>query len=166
MAALSLARMTAGVLDKADIGSLRPAPRFARRSAQGSIRTENSNCRWHDGGLRAGSSECCGAGFAAWRAHDRGRNDQRRARFTTDIGTILLGAGRAEADVARRRANKIWPSIVGFVVGSCIGAICEVRYGLIAVALPTGLALIAFAMAWAAPFRQARQSVTALKPSP
>jgi hypothetical protein len=34
MAALSLARMTAGVLDKADIGSLRPAPRFC--SALGS----------------------------------------------------------------------------------------------------------------------------------
>jgi uncharacterized membrane protein YoaK (UPF0700 family) len=75
------------------------------------------------------------------------------ARFTTDLGTILLGAGRAEEDAARRGADKIWPSIVGFVVGCGVGALCESRYGLNAVAFPTGLALVAIALAWARPFR-------------
>jgi hypothetical protein len=73
------------------------------------------------------------------------------ARFTTDIGTILLDQGRGESDAAKRRASQIWPAILGFVVGCSIGAICEARYGLTAVALPTVLALIAFAIAWAAP---------------
>jgi uncharacterized membrane protein YoaK (UPF0700 family) len=75
------------------------------------------------------------------------------ARFTTDIGTILFGAGRADEDVARRSADKIWSSVVDFAVGCCIGAFRESRYGLNAVAFPNGIALIAFAMAWAAPFR-------------
>jgi uncharacterized membrane protein YoaK (UPF0700 family) len=76
------------------------------------------------------------------------------ARFTTDMGTILLGQARPERQAARRRASNIWPAILGFVAGCSTGALCEVRFGLIAVALPTGLALIALLMAWAAPFRR------------
>jgi uncharacterized membrane protein YoaK (UPF0700 family) len=68
-------------------------------------------------------------------------------RFTTDVGTILLGATREEAIAARRRAGRLWPSIVGFVVGCCFGALCEARSGLYALALPAGLALLALAMA-------------------
>ena len=76
------------------------------------------------------------------------------SRFTTDIGTILLDARPDSIAGARRRADRLWPSIFGFVVGCCIGAVCEVRYGIAAVTLPMGLALIAFAMAWAPPFTQ------------
>jgi uncharacterized membrane protein YoaK (UPF0700 family) len=71
-------------------------------------------------------------------------------RFTTDVGTILLGATREEAIAARRRAGRLWPSIVGFVVGCCFGALCEARFGLYALALPAGLALLALALAQAA----------------
>jgi uncharacterized membrane protein YoaK (UPF0700 family) len=69
------------------------------------------------------------------------------ARFTTDVGTILLEASGAEAAAARRRIDRIWPSIVGFVTGCGIGAVCEARFGLWSLALPAGLALLALAMA-------------------
>jgi uncharacterized membrane protein YoaK (UPF0700 family) len=67
------------------------------------------------------------------------------ARFTTDVGTILLGARRDE--VARERADRLWPSIAGFIIGCCVGAVCEARFGLRALALPAGLALLALATA-------------------
>ncbi|HEY2530808.1 MAG TPA: DUF1275 family protein [Xanthobacteraceae bacterium] len=69
------------------------------------------------------------------------------ARFTTDIGTILLRAKRNEAVAAAKRASRIWPSIAGFVAGCGLGAVCEARFGLDALALPAGLALLAFAVA-------------------
>ena len=69
------------------------------------------------------------------------------ARFTTDIGTILLGARRDEVVAARERADRLWPSIAGFIIGCCVGAVCEARLGLRALALPAGLALLALATA-------------------
>src|SRR5262249_38270701 len=69
------------------------------------------------------------------------------ARFTTDIGTLLLRGDPAEVAKAGQRANHIWPSIVGFIIGCGVGAVCEARFGLRALALPVGLALLALAMA-------------------
>ena len=69
------------------------------------------------------------------------------ARFTTDVGTILLGARRDEVVAARERADRLWPSIAGFIIGCCMGAVCEARFGLRALALPAGLALLALATA-------------------
>jgi uncharacterized membrane protein YoaK (UPF0700 family) len=69
------------------------------------------------------------------------------ARFTTDVGTILLDASSAEAAAARKRIDRIWPSILGFVSGCGIGAVCEARFGLWSLALPAGLALLALAIA-------------------
>jgi uncharacterized membrane protein YoaK (UPF0700 family) len=69
------------------------------------------------------------------------------ARFTTDVGTILLGARRDQVIAARERADQLWPSIAGFIIGCCVGAVCEARLGLRALALPAGLALLALAMA-------------------
>jgi uncharacterized membrane protein YoaK (UPF0700 family) len=68
------------------------------------------------------------------------------ARFTTDIGTILLGAKSDEALTARRRVERLWLSIIGFISGCCFGAVCEARFGLYALALPVGVALLALAM--------------------
>jgi uncharacterized membrane protein YoaK (UPF0700 family) len=75
-------------------------------------------------------------------------------RFTTDIGTVLLGGDPAVMAKARTRANHTWPSIAGFIIGCGVGAICEARFGLRALALPAGLALLALAM----PQGSARQS--------
>jgi uncharacterized membrane protein YoaK (UPF0700 family) len=69
------------------------------------------------------------------------------SRFTTDIGTLLLKDDPAEVAKARRRANHIWPSILGFIIGCAVGAVCEARFGLRALALPVGLAILALAMA-------------------
>jgi uncharacterized membrane protein YoaK (UPF0700 family) len=69
------------------------------------------------------------------------------ARFTTDVGTILLGARRDEVVAARERADRLWQSIAGFIIGCCVGAVCEARFGLRALALPADLALLALATA-------------------
>jgi uncharacterized membrane protein YoaK (UPF0700 family) len=67
-------------------------------------------------------------------------------RFMMDVGEVLLGSDPAEVAVARRRAQNTWPAIVGFTVGAVLGAACFAAAGLWSLALPTGLALIAFAM--------------------
>jgi hypothetical protein len=39
-----------------------------------------------------------------------------------------------------------WPAIVGFAIGSGLGATCEAAIGLTSLALPVGLAVLAVAM--------------------
>jgi uncharacterized membrane protein YoaK (UPF0700 family) len=75
------------------------------------------------------------------------------SRFTSDIGTVLLRGDPIEVAKAHRRANHTWPSIVGFIIGCGVGAVCEARFGLRSLALPVGLALLALAMApgWRGP---------------
>jgi uncharacterized membrane protein YoaK (UPF0700 family) len=69
------------------------------------------------------------------------------ARFTTDVGTIVLGVNSADVTKALKRADRIWPSIVGFIIGCGVGAVFEARFGLHSLALPAGLALLALAIA-------------------
>src|SRR5262249_31103186 len=63
-------------------------------------------------------------------------------QFTIDLATLLLNRGEPDhLASARHRAGAIFPSILGFVAGCAAGAVLEVRFGLWAVALPTGLAV-------------------------
>jgi uncharacterized membrane protein YoaK (UPF0700 family) len=71
-------------------------------------------------------------------------------RFMMDVGEVLLGRDPNEVAKARSRAKNTWPLIVGFTVGCGIGAACESAVGLWSLALPTGLALVALAMGFAA----------------
>jgi uncharacterized membrane protein YoaK (UPF0700 family) len=71
-------------------------------------------------------------------------------RFTMDLGQVLLGRDPDNVAEARRRASHTWPAIVGFAVGCCLGAACETALGLWSLAFPSGLALLAFAMAFVA----------------
>src|SRR5713226_6958726 len=71
-------------------------------------------------------------------------------RFTMDLGEVLLGRNPDDVAKARRRASHTWPAIIGFAVGCCLGAACEAALGLWALAFPSGLALLAFAMAFVA----------------
>jgi len=70
-------------------------------------------------------------------------------RFMMDVGEVLLGRDPDEVAKASSRAKNTWPPIVGFTVGCGIGAACEAAVGLWSLALPTGLALLAFAMGFA-----------------
>jgi len=70
-------------------------------------------------------------------------------RFMLDVGEVLLGRDPDEVAKARSRAKHTWPPIVGFTVGCGLGAACEAAVGLWSLALPTGLALLAFAMGFA-----------------
>jgi uncharacterized membrane protein YoaK (UPF0700 family) len=83
------------------------------------------------------------------------RNTPTTAVMTTnvthlmlDLGELLLGGDQAEITKARIRAAHILPVIVGFTIGCGLGAACEAAAGLWSLALPTSLALIAFAMGW------------------
>jgi uncharacterized membrane protein YoaK (UPF0700 family) len=69
------------------------------------------------------------------------------ARFTVDVVTILVHAELDTKAGALERANRTWPSIVGFVAGCVLGAVCETRFNLRSLALPTVLSLVAVAAA-------------------
>jgi len=71
-------------------------------------------------------------------------------RFMMDVGAVMLGRDPADVARARSRAMSTWPTILGFAVGCGLGAACEAAIGLRSLALPTGLALLALAIALAA----------------
>jgi uncharacterized membrane protein YoaK (UPF0700 family) len=64
--------------------------------------------------------------------------------FALDVGTILSRGNPADLFKARSRAVHTLLVIAGFAVGCGLGAACEIMLGLRAVALPAGLALLAF----------------------
>ena len=66
--------------------------------------------------------------------------------FMLDLGEALAGADPAAAAAARGRAMRTLPVIAGFAVGCGLGAACEAAAGLWSLTLPTGLAMLAFAM--------------------
>jgi uncharacterized membrane protein YoaK (UPF0700 family) len=67
-------------------------------------------------------------------------------RFVMDVGEVLLGHDRTQVTQARRRAARTWPAIVGFTAGAAGGAACYAAVGLVSLALPAGLALLALAL--------------------
>jgi uncharacterized membrane protein YoaK (UPF0700 family) len=71
-------------------------------------------------------------------------------RFAMDVGELLLGDDPADVAKARNRAARTLPAIVGFTAGCGLGAACEAALGTWSLALPAGLALLAFAMGFAA----------------
>jgi uncharacterized membrane protein YoaK (UPF0700 family) len=70
-------------------------------------------------------------------------------RFAMDVGEVLLGGDPAEVAKVRNRAARTLPPIVGFTAGCALGAASEVAFGTWSLALPAGLALLAFAMGFA-----------------
>jgi uncharacterized membrane protein YoaK (UPF0700 family) len=66
-------------------------------------------------------------------------------RFMMDLGEILFGRDDGVA-TARARAIHTLPTIVGFTVGVALGTASETAFGLLALVLPTGLALLAVAL--------------------
>jgi uncharacterized membrane protein YoaK (UPF0700 family) len=67
-------------------------------------------------------------------------------RFMMDVCDVMLGRRPADVVKARDRAMRTLPAIVGFAVGCGLGAACEAAIGLLSLALPTGLSLLAVAM--------------------
>lgn len=70
-------------------------------------------------------------------------------RFMMDSGDVLLARDPKSRAEARIRAKHTWQAIAGFATGCALGAACEAKFGLWSLALPTGLALLAFAMSLA-----------------
>jgi uncharacterized membrane protein YoaK (UPF0700 family) len=71
-------------------------------------------------------------------------------RFVIDLGEVLLGRSRKDRVKAGDSAKRSGLAIVGFVVGCGLGAGCQAVTGLWSLLLPSGLALVALAMAVAA----------------
>ncbi len=92
-------------------------------------------------------------------------------RFALDLGQVLLHKGTSGAVEAVERARRTGLVIVGFLVGCGLGAWSWALLGLWSLALPTGLALLALAMAFAvgppdAPARRfARRLADRMRPS-
>jgi uncharacterized membrane protein YoaK (UPF0700 family) len=70
--------------------------------------------------------------------------------FLMDVGEVMLGRDKAEVAKACSRAMRTWPVIVGFAIGCGLGAACEAAIGLKSLSLPASLALLAFTMGLAA----------------
>jgi uncharacterized membrane protein YoaK (UPF0700 family) len=66
--------------------------------------------------------------------------------FMLDVGEVLVGRDHAKIARARTRAMHTLSVIVGFTIGCVCGAAFEAAAGLWSLALPTGLALLAFTM--------------------
>ncbi len=66
--------------------------------------------------------------------------------FMLDLGEVLVGRDNAKIVRARTRARHTLPVIVGFTIGCVCGAALEAAAGLWSLALPTALALLAFAI--------------------
>jgi len=77
-------------------------------------------------------------------------------RFAIAVGEVLIQRDPASVSTARARAARTWPPIAGFAIGCGIGAGCEAVLGMRALILPTGLALVAFAMSGALESNRAR----------
>jgi uncharacterized membrane protein YoaK (UPF0700 family) len=67
-------------------------------------------------------------------------------RFIMDAGEVLLGHDATGVAVARQRAKRTWPVIIGFIVGAGLGAVCFAIAGLKSLALPAGLSFLALLM--------------------
>ena len=79
--------------------------------------------------------------------------------FMLDLGGVLVGGDPAKVAKARSRAVHTLPVIVGFATGCGLGAACEAAAGLWSLVLPTGLALLAFAMGLVHGHRAGRKAV-------
>jgi uncharacterized membrane protein YoaK (UPF0700 family) len=66
--------------------------------------------------------------------------------FMLDLGETLVAGDAGKVAAARNRAMRTLPVIVGFTIGCGLGAAGEAVAGFWSLALPTGLALLAFAM--------------------
>ena len=77
------------------------------------------------------------------------------AHFMVDIAEILVGRNAAEVAKAGRRAARTLPVLLGFAFGCGVGAASEAVAGLWSLALPAGLALVAFAIGLAQELRPA-----------
>jgi len=80
--------------------------------------------------------------------------------FAIDIGEMLLSRDPITFAKASRRARRTWPAIVGFLLGCVLGGACEALVGLRALALPTGVTLVAFALGVAAERRRTMTSLS------
>jgi uncharacterized membrane protein YoaK (UPF0700 family) len=77
-------------------------------------------------------------------------------RFVADLVEVWFGRDQGGRAKAVARAGRTGIAIAGFVIGACLGAWCQARLGLWSLAMPTGLALAALAIAcWSDGFVQA-----------
>jgi uncharacterized membrane protein YoaK (UPF0700 family) len=83
--------------------------------------------------------------------------------FAMSVGEMLVGHNPDDIAAARKRAARTLPEILGFAVGCGLGGAYETAIGLGSLALPASLALLAFAIAFAA--QRDQQATQRVKPN-
>ena len=157
VAALGLARLLAGALDRLGLASLRPLLVLQLSLLAGFCALCASSGASVD--PRATKAICAGMlGVSAMAVQNAlvqislngvpstAVMTTNITRFVMDIGELMLGRKPSDVARARDRAMLTWPSIVGFAVGCGLGATCEGVIGLRSLALPLVLAVFAVAM--------------------
>jgi uncharacterized membrane protein YoaK (UPF0700 family) len=71
-------------------------------------------------------------------------------RFVLDLGEVWLGTGPGGRAKAVARARRTGIAIIGFILGSSLGAWCQMHCGLWSLAMPTALALAALVITYGA----------------
>ena len=125
-----------------------PASLSRARSYGGSVERHECDTRDHRGYVRRrgdGGAERARADLAKEQPNDGSDDDECHP---LDAGSRRAAGRRDAAKVAkaRNRAIHTMPVIVGFTIGCGLDAASEASAGLWSVVLPTGLALLAFAM--------------------
>lgn len=64
-------------------------------------------------------------------------------RLVTDLGELVFNRDSDDIIKARRRVQYTWPTIIGFSLGCCLGAICEHLFNMWALIIPFLFSLIA-----------------------
>src|SRR5512132_538491 len=160
MLVLFLTRLLAGALERAGVSALRPLLLLQLLSLVAFLVLCVTAGPWTnaDATLAIIAGMCGVAAMAVQNAlvQIALRNTPATAVMTTnvthfmlDLGKVLVGGDAAEVAKARNRAVHTLPVIVGFIIGCGFGAAWQAAAGLWSLALPTGLALFAFAMGWA-----------------
>jgi uncharacterized membrane protein YoaK (UPF0700 family) len=146
VAALGLARLLAGVPEGIGFVSLRRL-----LLVQSSCRCERGPAR--NDGDPSGNVRRLGHGRANCTCADLAQGGGRQpvmatniTRFTMNIGEVMFGRELSDAAKVRDRAMQTWPAIVGFAIGCGLGAACQTAIGLLSLALPAELAVLAVAM--------------------
>jgi uncharacterized membrane protein YoaK (UPF0700 family) len=161
MAALGLARLLAGGLERVRIASLRPLllvqllllGGFLALCVAAGPRSDPNAANMIIAGMLGVSAMAVQNALvqvSLQGAPSTAVMTTNLTRLTMDIGEVLLARDPDDAARARSRAKHTWPAVVGFALGCGLGAAGQAALGLWSLALPAGLALLALALGFSA----------------
>lgn len=168
VAVLMLGRALVGVLERSNIGTLKPLLLLQWLLLVGFLTLTTvggPHLALHDRdgiiagmlGVSAMATQNVVVGYALRGTPSTAVMTTNITRFVIDIGQVLLDPHSTRTPEAALRARQTLPVIAGFTFGCGVGAECQARFGLESLMLPTGLALLALLLAFV-PAREMQES--------